>query len=239
MHESRFLKTNCPTSRPTSEPVIQSSHTHHKLPSLPSNARMSLRFVPYAVKMRRAGFVPTHTKSWSIYSPKWIQAPPPTPVVDMAAVDRCIATLTRFVAKWVAQSRGLRREYRIREAGDKWRRAAMSPSWADLGEAEERREVTRRRRQFQSWCEMPESQWKAVGRQMIADAADIGPLIRDILRPVWEERDRRDRDRARALTEVAQIWGEMARPRLHNRQRPAQVRVVRPRNRFDTGSDSE
>jgi hypothetical protein len=94
---------------------------------------------------------------------------------------------------------------------------------------EERREVTRRRRQFQSWCEMPESQWKALGRQMIADAADIGPLMRDILRPVWEERDRRDRNRARAAVETAQVWHEVAR---HRHQ-------VRPRNRFDTGSDSE
>jgi len=200
---------------------------------------MSLRFVPFAVQMRRAGFVPTHSKSWSIYEPKWIQAPPPSPAVDMAAVDRCIDTLTRFVAKWVAQSRNARREYRIRKAGETWRRAAMNPNWADLTEAHERREVLRRRREFESWCAMPERQWMAIGRQFIAEAADIGPLIRDVLKPVWEERDRRHRDHALAVVEVAQVWGEMARPRLHNQQRPAQIRVVRPRNRYDTGSDSE
>jgi hypothetical protein len=200
---------------------------------------MSLRFVPYAVQMRRAGFVPTHTKSWSIYSPKWIQAPPPSPAVDMAAVDRVINRLTRFVAKWVTQSRDLRSQERIRAAGDKWRNAVMSDDWFAISEAADRRDAMRRRRRFQTWCEMSEAQWKAIGRQMIADAADIGPLMRDILRPVWEERDRRDRDRARAIVEVAQIWGEMAHPRLHNQQRPAQLRIVRPRNRFDTGSDSD
>jgi len=190
---------------------------------------MSLRFVPYAVQMRRAGFVPTHTKSWSIYSPKWIQAPPPSPAVDMAAVDRVVNRLTRFVAKWVAQSRGLRRQERIRAAGDKWRNAVMSDDWFAISEAADRREVARRRREFQAWCEMPEAAWKAIGRQMIAAAADIGPLMCDILRPVWEERDRRDRNRARAAVETAQVWREVARPRHQARRR----------NHFDTGSDSE
>lgn len=210
---------------------LRAGHPKHPYPSIHS-ARMSLRFVPYAVQMRRAGFVPTHSKSWSIYSPKWIQAPPPSPAVDMAAVDRTIAVLSRFVAAWVVQSRTARSAARVREAGEQWRTAAMTPNWANLTEACERREAAARRREFASWCTMPEPQWKAIARQMIADAADIGPLIRDVLVPVWAARDRR--------SEVAQVWGEIVQPRLHNTQRPAQVRVARVvRNRFAIDSDSE
>jgi hypothetical protein len=184
----------------------------------------SIRFVPFSVKMRKAGFVRNPVQSWSIYSPKWIPAPPPSPVVDMTKVDRVVDVLSRFVATWVAQSRKARSEYRVREAGRKWRDAALSPNWADLSEAHERREAILARRQFEAWCAMPEDQWRAIARGMIADARDIGPLIYAVLKPVWEERDRRT-----ALAAVA-----AAERQLHNRQR-----VVRPRNRFDTGSDSE
>jgi len=191
----------------------------------------SLRFVPYAVQMRRAGFVPTHTKSWSIYSPKWIQAPPPSPAVDMAAVDRVINKLTRFVAKWVTHSRALRRQESIRAAGDKWRNAVMADSWFAISEAADRREAARRRRQFNQWCAMPEVEWKAAGRTMVADAPDIWPVIRDILRPVWEERDRRGRDRAQVAVETAQVWNEIQRPRV------SAPRVSR--SRFSALADSD
>ena len=179
----------------------------------------SIRFVPFSVKMRSAGFVRNPVHSWSLSVPKWIPAPAK---VDMVAVDRTVNILARFVAKWVAQSRQARREYRIREAGRKWRDAALQPNWADLSEAHERREVIRARQQFEAWCTMPEDQWRAIARNMIAAVRDIGPLIRDVLKPVWEERDRRA---AVAAIEAA--------------QKQLIKKPVRPRNRYDIGSDSE
>ena len=77
----------------------------------------SIRFVPFSVKMRSRGFVRNPINSWSLSVPKWIPAPPSSPVVDMTKVDRVVDVLSRFVATWVAQSRAARREYRIREAG--------------------------------------------------------------------------------------------------------------------------
>ena len=185
----------------------------------------SIRFVPFSVKMRSRGFVRNPINSWSLSVPKWIPAPPSSPVVDMTKVDHVVDVLSRFVATWVAQSRAARREYRIREAGRKWHDSVMEVSWADLSEANERREVIARRRQFAAWCAMPEPQWKAIAREMIAAARDIGPLIRDVLKPVWEERDRRT-----ALAAVEAAQHQVAR-------RPVQAQARR--NRFDTGSDSE
>jgi hypothetical protein len=197
-----------------------------------------LSFVPHSVQRARAGFVRNPAACWSLNVPQWIPKPKAAVPVDMARVDHVVDVLTRFVAAWVVQSRNARREYSVREAGDKWRRDAMNPNWADMTEREERREIQRRRRQFQAWCTMPEEEWKAIGRQFISDARDIGPLIRDILRPVWEERDAR----AAALAEQERVWQEMSRSRLHNQQRPAQVRrVVVSRSRFAAldSSDSE
>ena len=197
-----------------------------------------LSFVPHSVQRARAGFMRNPAAGWSLNIPQWIPKPKASPPVDMARVDHVVDVLSRFVATWVSQSREMRRQARIREAGDKWRLAAMTPNWADMSEREDRREIQRRRRQFQAWCTMPEEEWKAIGRQFISDARDIGPLIRDILRPVWEERDAR----AAALAEQERVWQEMTRSRLHNQQRPAQVRRVVPnRGRFAAldGSDSE
>lgn len=189
----------------------------------------SIRFVPFSVKMRSAGYIRNPVQCWSLSVPKWIPAPPPSPVVDMTKVDRVVDVLSRFVATWTKQSRNARREYRIREAGRTWHDSVMAVSWAELSEAHQRQEAMRARRQFAAWCSMPEREWMAVGREMMAAVRDIGPLLRDVLKPVWEERDRRT-----ALAVVA-----AAEQQLHNRQRPAQVRVIRPRNRFETGSDSE
>lgn len=201
----------------------------------------SIRFVPFSVKMRKAGYVRNPIQCWSLSVPKWIPAPPPSPVVDMAKVDHVVDVLSRFVATWVAQSRTARREYRVREAGRKWRDSVMADNWGDMVVVHERREAAARRQVFENYCSMPEEQWRAVARALIAarkDAtADMMPLIRGTLTPVWQERDRRA---AMTVVEVAQIWTELnVQPRLHNQQRPAQIRVVRPRNRFDTGSDSE
>lgn len=202
---------------------------------------MATRFVPFAVHMRRAGFVPTHSKSWSIYSPKWIQAPPPTPAVDMAAVDRTVDVLARFVAKWVSQSRKARREYAHQLALDA---AKYQPDlWYDLAILDDRQQAQRQQALRAAYPVMPVHQWRAAAAELVAEhkaaGKDLLPLLQSLIVPVWEERDRRAADQARAVVEVAQVWGEMSQHRLHNRQRPAQVRVARVVNRFDTGSDSE
>jgi hypothetical protein len=185
---------------------------------------MSLRFVPFSVKMRAAGLVRNPIQSWSLSVPQWIPAPIK---VDMAKVDRTVNTLARFVASWVAQSRRARREYAVREAGARWTREAWSPAWSKVMELEDEKAKILARIRFQAWCSMPEADWNRVARNMTAAVRDVGILARDVLVPVYAERDRRA-----ALIAVA------AAQQLHNQQRPAQIRVIRPRNRYDTGSDS-
>jgi hypothetical protein len=198
---------------------------------------MATRFVPFAVQMRRAGFVPTHSRSWSIYDPKWVQAP----VVDMAAVDRTIDVLQRFVNRWVSQSRKARREYLRLQTIE---HSKFQPDlWYDLGIIDDRRQALRERALRASYPAMPLHEWRAAAAELIAEqkaaGKDVLPLLQNLIAPIWAERDRRAADQARAVVEVAQVWNEMGCPQLHNRQRPAQVRVVRQRNRYDTGSDSE
>lgn len=94
----------------------------------------SIRFVPFSVKMRSAGFVRNPIRSWSLSVPQWIPAPIK---VDMVAVDRTVDVLARFVAKWVQQSRRVRREYAVRKAGEDWARAVWSVNWGDLMYEEE------------------------------------------------------------------------------------------------------
>ena len=197
--------------------------------------------IPFSVRMRAAGFVfDKHVRSMNIYD-KWV--PKGTTIADKrnyaTKVDHTVDILARFVAKWTLQSRKARREYRIREAGRKWRDAALKPNWADLSEAHERREAELARRQFDKYVLMSEADWKAACRDMIeqhkAAGKDILPLIRSVITPVWEARDRAA---ALAVVNNAQVWVELnAAPRLHNTQRPAQVRVSR--NRFAIDSDSE
>lgn len=192
--------------------------------------------------MRNAGFVfDKHVRSMNIYD-KWV--PKGTTIADKkrnyaTKVDHTVDILARFVAKWTLQSRQARREERIREAGLSWRNSVMADNWADLTEEYQRREAEVARRQFDKYVLMPEADWKAACRDMIeqhkAAGKDILPLIRGLITPVWEARDRAA---ALAVVDNAQVWVELnAAPRLHNTQRPAQVRVSR--NRFAIDSDSE
>lgn len=185
---------------------------------------MSLRFVPFSVKMRAAGLVRNPIQCWSLSVPQWIPAPVK---VNMAAVDRTVNVLSRFVASWVAQSRTARREYAVREASERWTREAWSPAWSKVMELEDEKETILARIRFEAWCSMPEANWNRIARNMTASVRDVGILARDVLKPVYAERDRRA---ALAAIESG---------RLHNRQMAAQIRVIRPRNRFSTGSDSE
>jgi hypothetical protein len=195
----------------------------------------SLRFVPYSVQMRRAGYVATHSKSWSIYHPKWVMAPKaPTP--DAARVDRVIDLLTRFAAKWVKQSRKARAEFRHQLCVEA---SKFSPDlWFDQNNKELQLELRRslesqlaRRFGFVRFCKMPEQEWNATVREWIAehkrDGRDLLPLLRGMVARVNARRDEIQRDQARAIAEVAAVWGEITQPVLHNRQRAAPVRVAR------------
>jgi hypothetical protein len=200
-----------------------------------------LSFVPHSVQRARAGFVRNPAACWSLNVPQWIPKPKAAVPVDMARVDHVVDVLTRFVAAWVVQSRNARREYSVREAGDKWRRDAMNPNWADMTEREERRDAARARREYRRKVTMPESEWHAECRARIAAMRkgidDLEPLIREWV-PINAERDAI----AARLDEEERVWQEMSRSRLHNQQRPAQVRrVVVSRSRFAAldSSDSE
>jgi hypothetical protein len=191
-----------------------------------------LSFIPHSVSRNRAGFVRNPAAGWSINVPQWIPAPK-KPAVDMAAVDRVVDTLTRFVATWVVQSRTARSAARVREAGERWTRAAMSPSWASMMEHEDRVQAAAARREFARCVDMPEAQWKAQCRADIAAASDVGSLMLAWV-PIWAARDA---NVARNLVQYTQIWNEVA---LHNRQMPAQRRVARvTRNHFAIDSDSD
>ena len=198
-----------------------------------------LAFVPHSVRRCRAGFVRNPAAGWSLNIPQWIPAPKKSTPVDMAAVDRVVDTLTRFVAIWVSQSREMRRVARIREAGAAWTRAVMTPNWALMTERDEIRQREFIRRERMRFVAMPDAEWYAYCRAEIAAARDVGPLMVAWV-PINAMRDANDA----ARREQKRVWQEMSRPGLHNSQRSAAVRVssvVVNRGRFAAlgGSDSE
>jgi hypothetical protein len=184
----------------------------------------SIRFVPFSVKMRSAGLVRNPIRSWSLSVPQWIPAPIK---IDMVAVDRTVDVLSRFVARWVAQSRTARREYAVREASERWTREAWTPAWSKVMEMEDEKETILARIRFEAWCSMPEANWNRIARNMTAAVRDVGILARDVLKPVYTERDRRAALVSSKVVQTAQVWKEVVRP------------VQRRTNRFSTGSDSE
>jgi hypothetical protein len=184
----------------------------------------SIRFVPFSVKMRSAGLVRNPIRSWSLSVPQWIPAPIK---IDMVAVDRVVNVLSRFVASWVAQSRIARREYAVREASERWTREAWTPAWSKVMELEDEKAKILSRIRFEAWCSMSEANWSRVARNMTAAVRDVGILARDVLKPVYAERDRRAAVASAKVVQTAQVWKEVVRP------------VQRRTNRFSTGSDSE
>jgi hypothetical protein len=198
-----------------------------------------LAFVPSSVRRCRDGFVRNPAAGWSLNIPQWIPAPKKSTPVDMAAVDRVVNTLTRFVATWVSQSREMRRVARIREAGAAWTRAAMTPNWALMTERAEIREREFIRRERMRFVAMPDAEWRAYCRAEIAAVRDVGPLMAAWV-PINAMRDAN----AAAKREQGRVWQEISRAGLHNGQRAAPVRVSRVvvnRGRFAAlgGSDSE
>jgi hypothetical protein len=198
-----------------------------------------LAFVPSSVRRCRDGFMRNPAAGWSLNIPQWIPKPKAVVPVDMAAVDRVVDRLTRFVATWVAQSREMRRVARIREAGAAWTRAAMTPNWALMTERAEIREREIARRERMRFVAMPDAEWRAYCRAEIAAARDVGPLMAAWV-PINAMRDAN----AAAKREQERVWQEISRAGLHNSQRAAPVRVSRVvvnRGRFAAlgGSDSE
>ena len=198
-----------------------------------------LAFVPHSVRRCRAGFVRNPAAGWSLNIPQWIPAPKKSTPVDMAAVDRVVDTLTRFVATWVSQSREMRRVARIREAGAAWTRAAMTPNWGLMMEREDIRQREFIRRERMRFVAMSDADWRAYCRAEIAAARDIGPLMVAWV-PINAMRDAN----AESRREQERVWQEISRAGLHNTQRSAPVRVSRVvinRGRFAAlgGSDSE
>lgn len=192
-----------------------------------------LSLIPHSVSRSRAGFVRNPAAGWSIHTPQWIPAPKK---VDMVKVDRVVAILERFVARWVTQSRDARRAYAAREAGAKWTREAWSPAWSNVMEAEDARSRIARVREFARLVKMPEAQWHAHCRAEIAAASNIGPLM-ESWRPIVAARETRSREFVDAVLHQAQVWNEVV---LHNTQKAAPRRVARVvRNHYDIGSDSE
>ena len=198
-----------------------------------------LAFVPSSVRRCRDGFMRNPAAGWSLNIPQWIPKPKVVVPVDMAAVDRVVDRLTRFVATWVAQSREMRRVARIREAGAAWTRAAMTPNWALMTERAEIREREFIRRERMRFVAMPDAEWRAYCRAEIAAVRDVGPLMVAWV-PINAMRDAN----AAAKREQERVWKEISRAGLHNSQRAAPVRVSRVvvnRGRFAAlvGSDSE
>ncbi|NBU85348.1 MAG: hypothetical protein EBS21_12380 [Sphingomonadaceae bacterium] len=179
--------------------------------------------IPFSVRMRAAGFVfDKHVRSMNVYD-KWV--PKGTTVADRKAkaakVDQTIDILARFVSKWSLSRRSRHRESRWSHRG---------PNWGDLmweaEQAETNKLVTMDEHTYSALRRAQIAEYKAVGR-------DILPLIRS-----WSHinslRDEFARKTTLNAVQLAQVWAEVA-PKVHNKQRPAQVR----RNRFAMDSDSE
>lgn len=215
---------------------------------------MSNKLIPSSVIMVRRGFV--YDPNVRFMTSPWVNA---VEIMEKrkaeqleikirefkkrVRVNKTVDVLGRFVATWVAQSRTVRSAWNSRKAGEMWRKAALSPNWADMMEEEENQIAEER----------AEADARFEARLMAMSDAD---LIRYHQQTMMEHRRHREdyrpwmdfiakiqRKRATlraALCESEQMWVELnVRPALHNQQRPAQVRrVVAPRG-FSALDDSD
>jgi len=211
------------------------------------------KMIPHSVVMRKRGYTfNSNAKSWT--SP-WVLAVETLEarINYRARVNKTVDVLTRFVATWVTQSRAMRSAQRIREAGEKWRNAALFPNWANMMEEEESRiaveeimaEAERQDREaaFEArLIAMPEAELIAYHQRTMTEHRIHHEDYRPWLHFIAMIHRKRMAHRV-AFVDNAQMWVELnARPVLHNQQRPAQVRRVIPRNAFgalEESSDSE
>lgn len=102
-------------------------------------------FVPFSVRMRRAGMVLQTPLGYSFSGPQWV----PEKKIDMTKVDRVIAVMTRFVGFWAANRASvpawIKQDLEVRQARADWlyefhtqnRIPAGEASWFDLNEEAE------------------------------------------------------------------------------------------------------
>ena len=99
-------------------------------------------FVPFSVRMRRAGMVLQTPLGYSFSGPQWV----PEKKIDMQEVDKVIAVMTRFVGFWAANRASvpawIKQDLEVRQARADWlyefhtqnRIPAGEASWFDLNE---------------------------------------------------------------------------------------------------------
>jgi hypothetical protein len=204
---------------------------------------MTTKMIPYSVRMRAHGYV--YNPNARFMTSPWVNAVEimEKKIAFNKRVDRTVDVLSRFVATWVVQSRTARSARNVREAGEKWRNAAMSPNWANMMEKEDNRIAQER----------ADADARFEERLMAMSDAEIihyhqmtmmeHRRHREDYRP-WMDfiaKIHQKRAAARvALANNAQMWVELnVRPQLHNQQRPAQVRRVVARGGFSALESSE
>jgi hypothetical protein len=203
--------------------------------------------VPFSVRQRSRGLVlDPAIRGISMLQSKWV--PAGTTVADRklaynAKVDRTVDALAKFVAIWVKQSRTARREYAVRKAGEDWRNAVWSISWADLAEQDDNRRKAIVDAYHARLVAMPEDQLREYNARTIREIREHN----DDPWP-WMEWMRTVRAK-RALVQVTvaehkQVWQEMSLKnigvpvRLHNTQAVTKKRVIR-KNTFAAFEDSD
>ena len=205
--------------------------------------------VPTSVRMRRRGLVlDPAIRGISIYESKWV--PAGKTVADRklaynAKVDRTVDALAKFVAIWVQQSRRARREYAVRKAGQDWRNAVWSISWADISEEEDLRRKAIIDAYHARLVAMPEAELREYNARTIREIRehndDPWPWME------WMRTVRAKRALAQiTVAEHKQVWQEMSLKnigvpvRLHNTQAVAKKRVVQvKKNTFSALADSD
>jgi hypothetical protein len=83
-------------------------------------------FVPFSVRMRRAGLILQKPLGYSFSGPQWVEK---KAVVDMQAVDQVVDTLKRFVMHCESVRKA---DMAKREARAQWLREMHTSNWMDL-----------------------------------------------------------------------------------------------------------
>lgn len=227
-------------------------------------------FVPFSVRMRRAGMKLQQPLGYSFSGPQWV----PEEKVDMEKVDKVIAVLADFVGFWAA-NRSKVAGWIKQDLAERQARAArllefhtasvmdlnsFPVSWYDLNEEWEAIRCVEDAFMAAEW-EAERAAAEAARREALAraelQAAQVAALAAEAQARKEAENERllglsdaafgvicaqklricrgRGQDDALLLRWIRKMWDERARraveaaPQviLHNRQRPAAVRVAR------------
>jgi len=214
------------------------------------------KMIPHSVKMRARGFVFNH-KAKFMTSP-WVSAieQMEKKMAFNKRVDKTVDVLEKFA---VMASRNFRAKkiytakmlefYRKRAANPRRFKFGES-SWADIMEVEdarlavERAEEEARRQAIRDAYEarlvaMSDRELIEYHQRTMAEHRIHHEDYRPWMEFIAKIHAKRAAMRA-AVVDNAQLWVELnAQPRLHNQQRPAQVRRIVPRGRFAALGDSD